>query len=334
MQITSLNKNVILNNITQEQIFKYYCPNFRNIGVKFCSEFRQDPNPSAIISPYNGRLLYKDFGESVKSCDCFSYVMRKYNISFNDVIEMIARDFNIVPSNISLDIKKEITVAPIETDYKQATVKFEFKTRNYYSRDMEYWGQYNLTIDILKFFDVHPVQWLRVIKNNKSILVHESTIYVYIIDSNVYKFLFPYNTERKWLTNKDSTNVYQGFRQLPLFGDTLIITKSLKDVMVLYKYGYNAIAVAGESVIIEYEFVQKLYKRFNKIYLFFDNDLAGRKGSGKNAKKLQLEEKFIDNSFISKDISDFNKLYGDEETLKYLISLFGIGENNKENFPF
>ncbi len=64
MFTTSIKKETILNAISQEEIFKRYCPNFKKINVKFSSEVRDDPKPSCVIAPYNGVLWYKDFGDT------------------------------------------------------------------------------------------------------------------------------------------------------------------------------------------------------------------------------------------------------------------------------
>ena len=61
-----LHTNVILGKITEYDIFMYYCPSFKELGKKFKSELREDNSPTVSIIPYNGRLLYKDFGNSAK----------------------------------------------------------------------------------------------------------------------------------------------------------------------------------------------------------------------------------------------------------------------------
>ena len=57
--------------------------------------------------------------------------------------------------------------------------------------------------------------------------------------------------------------------------DYLVITKSLKDVMVLYEYGIPAIAPNSETIFVTEAQYQKLKNRFKRIYLFYDSDYAG-----------------------------------------------------------
>jgi hypothetical protein len=66
--------------------------------------------------------------------------------------------------------------------------------------------------------------------------------------------------------------------QYPLdLGKPLIITKSLKDCIVLNKLGYNAIAPQGESAFLTEKelFCYKYIFGEDNIYLLWDNDLPG-----------------------------------------------------------
>ena len=67
-----LHTDVILSRITEYDIFMYYCPNFKELKKKFNSDLREDRSPTVSIIPYNGKLLYKDFGNSEHTFDCFN----------------------------------------------------------------------------------------------------------------------------------------------------------------------------------------------------------------------------------------------------------------------
>ena len=97
-----LHTNVILGKITEYDIFVYYCPNFKELGKLFISDLREDRSPTVSIIPYNGKLLYKDFGSPDHTCDCFNYIKYKYNCSFIDTLRIIDCDFNL-----GLSSKKE-----------------------------------------------------------------------------------------------------------------------------------------------------------------------------------------------------------------------------------
>ena len=57
-----LHTEVILEKITEYDIFRHYCFSFKILNKKFCSELRKDKRPSVSIVNYKGSLLYKDFG--------------------------------------------------------------------------------------------------------------------------------------------------------------------------------------------------------------------------------------------------------------------------------
>ena len=90
-----LHTDVILEKITEFDIFKFYCPRFIELNKKFCSELREDKRPSASIVNYNGNLLYKDFGYPDHTFNCFGYVQFKYGVTFTQALIRISTDFNL-----------------------------------------------------------------------------------------------------------------------------------------------------------------------------------------------------------------------------------------------
>lgn len=63
---------------------------------------------------------------------------------------------------------------------------------------------------------------------------------------------------------------------LPKSGlDWIVVTKSLKDVMVLYEYGITAIAPCSENEFLTQAQYDRLKKKYKQIYLFYDNDKPG-----------------------------------------------------------
>ena len=53
-----LHTDVILGKITEYDIFTYYCPSFKNLNKKFCSELREDKTPSASIKNWKNNLSW------------------------------------------------------------------------------------------------------------------------------------------------------------------------------------------------------------------------------------------------------------------------------------
>lgn len=319
----------ILNKISDYDIFKAYCPNFKEIDKKFIATLnrsKEESLPSANITYYRGQLWYKDFGRPDKAMDCFSYVQAKYNVSFVQALNIINLDFNL---GLQGDVLPRPSLNYIglpdvifEKKEKESTI-IRPKFRQWLKMDESYWFiDFSITKPTLEYYNVKPIQWY--LLNDKFIQADKLT-YSYLIDKDkdnkYYKIYSPYNHSCKWITNCKAIH-YQGYNQLPISGDLLIITKSLKDVMELYQMGYNSIAPGSESARIEDDFMRLLHKRFEKVVVFFDNDEAGITGAGKITYHHGIESIMIPIEYKTKDISDTIKLHGvdmGKELIKTLI---------------
>jgi hypothetical protein len=119
--------------------------------------------------------------------------------------------------------------------------------------------------------------------------------------------------------------VWQGWTQLPKTADTLIITKSLKDVMCLYEVAkLPAIAMQSENVLPKRHVFEQLSSRFGTIELLYDNDFDkkpnwGRIFADKFAKEYGLIDSFIPDKYQSKDFSDLVKNFGAKEAEHILL---------------
>lgn len=99
----------------------------------------------------------------------------------------------------------------------------------------------------------------------------------------------------------------------------LVITKSLKDVMVLYEYGITAIAPCSENVFVTETQYDRLKKKYKNIYLFYDNDEPGIKAMCKIKKQFRdLKIMFLPRHGGDKDISDFRKRHGNKRTIELI----------------
>jgi len=331
-----LSTDNILLKITQESIFRYYCRPFKNVGEKFNSELRDDKNASCVITEYNGKLWYKDFGViGLRAVDCFGYLMLKYSQTFLQALGTINLDFD-------LGLKKYIEPLPSldylglsenSTNFKKSTglnfgatsgikrVIPEF--RNWLELDLKYWkNRYYLDIPRLEFFDIHPIS--KVTIEDKTIEVEMPT-YSYLVDKeegiDVVKIYSPFSRNYKWLSNCKSYH-YLGFNQLPWTGENIIITKSLKDVAVLSLFKLPAIAPQSEAQIISVDMYYKLKKRFTNFYVLYDNDSAGIEGSKQTVESFSdIKPIFIPKESGVKDISDFIDTYRYKATHKLINEL-------------
>ncbi len=314
----------ILERITPIQIFEFYISGYEREDKPFCSEIRKDKKPScSIITRPGGDALYTDFGTS-EYFDCFKYIQAKFGVTFYETLNIINNDFKL-----GLNGKNPVKASPLlighyekaKTERHRRNTTIQIKTRNWNAGvDKIYWSQYQISCEILNEYNVIPIShlWLNgtliKVPNNKP-------SYAYYLGKGKYKILSPYSDDgHKWVSNVDKS-YFQGYDQLPWVGETLIITKSLKDVMVLASFGIPAIAPQNENTEITVEFMGGLRKRFKNIVIFYDNDEAGITGSNKLVNEHSLPSIKVPLDSGEKDISDYSKAYGKENTSLLLDGL-------------
>jgi hypothetical protein len=95
----------------------------------------------------------------------------------------------------------------------------------------------------------------------------------------------------KW-RNTCPGHYIQGLKQMndrKSNNDTLIITKSLKDVMVFYEFigdRYDVIAPHSETYFYR-DLLKSLFAKYKKIIIIYDFDLAGVTGANKLRKRYR-----------------------------------------------
>lgn len=300
-----LHTDVILEKITEFDIFKFYCPRFIELTKKFCSELREDKKPSACIVNYNGNLLYKDFGYPDHTFNCFGYVQFKYGVTFTESLIRISSDFNLklATTNGTVQSKTPKLYGKQEVDKKVTVIKK--KRRPWYTKDVLFWMKYGITDKILTIFAVEPIDYYWINENRFSC----KTITYAFRFGNKFKIYAPYETDLKWFSNTNK-KIVQGYVQLPARGDVLYITSSLKDIMSLYAMRMHAIALQSEMQMPTRMLMQLLQERFKRIVIFYDNDTPGQLMADKIRNEYQLDSICIPSNWNAKDVSDAIAAHG------------------------
>lgn len=313
----------ILNYVNERQIYEYYIGPKLRLNKSISSPFRTDNNPSWAIftDKTSGDLLWKDFATG-EAGGVITFVTKLFNISYWKALEKIWEDLiankGITPANHRKLLREPVTGLKTHIGIK----------RRYFTKtDDEYWGQYYLDRKTLKDFNVYPIEKFWVNDIEQSFTYSKSQpMYAYKMYDK-FKIYRP-NSDRKngkWRTNCGA-HYLQGYEQLANNGDLLILTKSLKDVMVLSKFGYNSIAPQSEQTAIPKNIMEELKERFKEIVVFFDYDEGGVEGAKKLCEKYELKSVFVPKQYLDiyriKDISDFVKEMKEEETIKLLKDLF------------
>ena len=315
-----LNKKEILERVSPFSIMERYYGGKIELGVTYTSPFRKDRNPSfAFHSSRSGKYKYIDFATG-ESGDCFDFVMKLYNCRFKDSLKLINQDFNLGLGNeikISLERKLEAPVYIKEKPIVQIDVQ------SYTEQDTKYWAQFGITIETLKKFRVYSASKYWINKKLIGLYRNNDPVYAYFFPKTkhlkIYRPLTK-NKRNKWVGNTDRDDI-QGLDQLEYKSDSIILTSSLKDVMVLYTLGLEAIALNSEGARPTPHLLEVLCK-YKYRYVLYDNDEAGIKYARallEQVEGLKMLEVLDDKS---KDPSDFVSIYGIEKLDRMLKSQY------------
>lgn len=310
----------ILSKVNDYYIYCYYLGREIKFNKPISSPFRKDVHPSwSIYKNKKGIIVYRDFATG-ESGNVVSLVQKLYDLKFPEALKKIWKDVIV---NKSVSWRK--ATDKLETKLaKESGNLIEIKKKNFTKLDIDYWEEYGISKDTLKHYNVYPISTFWVNKLQSFNYSKEEPMYAYCIYDK-YKIYRPLSKRiYKWRNNCTSFDV-QGLEQLVDKSDLLIITKSLKDVMVLYELGYHAIAPQSELSSIPKIIMDHLKLRFKDIIIIFDYDEGGIQGAKKLSEKYSIPYKFIPKHYYDlyqiKDISDFIKEFGKESTLKMLKEL-------------
>lgn len=314
---TDITLDYILSKVSEYDIYAHYLGQFK-VGAVYNSPFRKDKNPSFGIyySKRTKQLLFKDHGTG--ECGNVVKFVSLYTglTNYNDILKDIVKQLNIT-TDTKLDSSKQY-IPSSETVIGIVRQKFT-------PTDINYWSQFNISEKTLKKFNVNSIKYYLCNGIVKGIYKEDNPMYAYKVYNNfkIYRPLADKYT--KWRNNLTEYDI-QGYAQLPSKGDTLIITKSMKDVMCLYEMGIPAISPSSESTFIPNDILEGLKKRFKRIIILFDRDNAGVKYLRKMSLKTGLEGLLVHKKFKAKDISDAIKANSFEEIKEWLY-----GEIKKQN---
>jgi hypothetical protein len=322
--IGELDRENVLNIVSQDDIMRYYL-GFDYVPNKcYLSPLRKERNPSFAIYYTSAREpRFKDFNGAQGTC--FDLVMLLHNTSFYGALQIINRDMRLGLGNgvgdcISGPVVKFKSFTD-SIDKRKTSALIQFKPQHFTKIDLDYWRKYNIHKDILKKYNVFSCKY---------VFLNKSLIFTYANNNPVYAYKFANNTVKiyrpladkvnyKWLSNATS-NLLQGYNQLEYRQKTLIITKSLKDVMCLESIGYESVAPQAETNKIPEQLVVKLKNEYSNFIILFDNDAAGKHGAEFTASQFGDEAKivYIPDSFKCKDISDLMYKYGKDVVMSFL----------------
>ncbi len=312
---TILKAKEILERVSEKEIYEYYLREEIKEGKLYCCPFHKDDSPSIGFKLMPSTVvIHRCFGCGARG-NVFTFVSRLLNLSYWDTINQINRDFNFSntgPVSSSISTKKQSIGFTTSNNTRIFPVK-----QNFCIVDYNYWGDYEIPLSLLSEYDIFACKQVFFKKNNDLVLFAEysktNPVYCYKIDDSykIYRPLNP-NKQGKWLTTCKSEDI-QGMKQLPSCGKLLIITSSMKDLLVLKLLGYSSIALGGEGNRIPAKILDYLFASFEEIIIFYDNDEPGIKYAKKLSEEIGVDYIYIPEEYSTKDISDYTKEFNLEQ---------------------
>jgi hypothetical protein len=306
-----LTKEYILSYVTEQQIFEKYLGIPVEFGKKICSPLRKDKHPTCGFAySKSGNLLFRDFGGHFFGT-AFDLVEQLYGLKYCQVLQKIAADFNL--SSIEINASRKLPVVNNQVYKEKEFADIRVKRRPWSNKDLDYWKKFGIDAITLKFYNVAACEalWL----NGKIIYVYHPSdpAYIYYFGDHQYKIYFPMRDQYRFLCNTASV---QGYQQLPEKGDILVITKSMKDIMVLRTMKINAISFQGETVFPSRSIIENLKSRFEAVVTLYDFDYAGVTTANKIRKIYGVPAYFLTNGrlkthdYLAKDPAEFVEFHG------------------------
>ena len=305
----------LLERVDEYTLYCHYLGYTPEIRVNYLSPFRNDDiHPSFGIFPsrkLNREYFWKDSGGRGESGDIFKLVKLMYGYeSTEEAVAKVKSDFNL---GVKVADRQKITryIAKQRTD-----ADIRVTPRDFRPEDLDWWRQFNITQQILERYRVsglfsfwmNPTQQVPIFAGRLS--------FVYRI-YNRYQLYFPLKDKgMKFRMDLQEEHV-MGLEQLSFTSDTLVITKSYKDVMCLHSYGIEAVSPRSENTpmpAMAFEWFQARYKR---IFVLFDNDGKHR------AEWYPYPQIYIPHSSGEKDLSDFTRKYGPQAGYALIRQLTG-----------
>jgi len=309
-----INKDYILARVSEAEIFEHYLKHDFQLGKLYKSPLRDDKNPNFNIYKLNGELRYKDFGYTAGNC--FEFVRNLFNCDYPTSLQIIANDFSLAKK--TTQVLQERKPNPIIEELEKFQKKLIPVRRAWKKIDFDYWNSYHIPLINLNNERIYACNYVYLKKDIDTMFMwgqHLDSDPIYCYDFiNTHKCYRPLtkNKKLKWISTTTAYDV-QGLTTLPERGEVLIITSSMKDLLVLKLLGYNAIAPHGEGHNIPERIMDSLWSSFDNILLLYDNDEAGKTSTRRFIKNNPGVSPIYFPEDAEKDISDHGKVHGLEE---------------------
>lgn len=293
------------------------------------SPLRRDNKPSFGLYSKDGKRIYWIDLATREGGGIYDLLASMWNCSYKEVLVRIQKDIKKFTTGAKIDTYTPCAIRDITTH--KSSNDLQCKVREWRQYDINYWVSYGISLEWLKYAEVYPISHKIVISNGKKyIFGADKLAYAFVEHKEgkvTLKIYQPLNkTGRKW-SNKHDRSVISLWTKIPEKGDKVVVCSSLKDALCLWSNtGIPAIAVQGEGYSMSDTAISELKRRFNKIYILFDNDKAGLEDGDKLSKQTGFINLVLPPFPEGKDVSDLYKSVGKTKFIEIISRLFNLEE--------
>lgn len=339
--VSLIDADFIFDRLTEEEIMTRYTGHPVVEGYYFCSPWRRDRFPTCTFKRVRGKLRFTDWADG-KSEDAIGVVMRLYNLSYREAVEHIAATFGLSPNTPVTRPREMRAVERKETSHRDKSL-IQITRQELTGLDLAYLASYGISPEIAARYGVYSprIVWLGGRQQYQYRAADPALAYYFGKSREGFERwkIYFYTRRHHTVRFMGNTNRIQGWAQLPERASLLIMTKSLKDVMCLSRFGISAIAMQSETMMPYDYIIEELRSRFDRIVSLYDFDRAGITGAMKLRRLYGIEPLFLTNGRFgtpdmgAKDFSDFYKRFGEKETLALLYTAaITLGLDEKKVF--
>ena len=314
-----------MDRVSQGDVLAHYF-HITSLPVLINSPLRRDNHPSfSIYSPDGEKVKYIDYATGERG-DVYNLMQKYFNLSFSEVIRMIAKEKDLKHPNVNSDF---IATPSLGKKFNTRTSSdIRVKIRDWQQHDIDYWQSYGVSLSWLKYAEVYPISHKIVYKNDER-YVFPAAKYAYCFverkeEKVTLKVYQPFSKRYKW-SNKNDGSVVGLWTKIPQKGDKLVICSSLKDALCLWSNVLiPCLYVQSETTGMSETAQNVLKSRYKHIYVCFDNDAPGIRDAENFSSHTGFKNIVLPAFEGGKDISDFYKTVGKEEFIKTLKPLFNL----------
>lgn len=319
---------LILSKISDYEILQYYFP--FDTTKQYLSPFRKDTRPSLSFYKKGDEYLWTDFGEG-SGGNWLQFLTKLFNLDYFSTCRRINEDLKL---GLFGEFKNKLYKDKLYTSKhpkivanEQIKKEIKFTAKPFTLNDLKFWNSYSISENDLKNNEIYSIKKLWVTKNgvltelpvNKNELIFA---YRFILDNELEakKIYRPFG-KFKWFGNISAKHI-EGLGRLQFKNDSVIITKSRKDFIILSRIFEDVVNTQNElpsAIPLKLDnFFDSYYK--NR-YVNYDSDSVGKENCTKlnerGYKWINVPNDLYE-KYKLKDFADVIQYFGYKEGYKIL----------------